>query len=145
MEMGHFNKILKGGKSEEVNLFVREDGSSMTPEETLSCLCAEHFPGCKKKEEVASLFAERQVNKLSDERVVDINEAVADFITLEKVRTAVKSFGSHKGPGTDGLSPVVYKHMGDAALLQMQRIFKASYLLGILPEKWLEIKVIFNV
>lgn len=142
-EMGQFNKILKRGRVEEVNLFRNKDGTSMTPEETLSTLCSEHFPGCKKMEDMEHLFSQRKREKLSSSNEVNINDERASFITLEKIKTAVMSFGSHKGPGPDNLSPVVFKHMGPAALSRMQDIFRASYLLGVLPEKWLEIRVIF--
>ena len=62
---------------------------------------------------------------------------------MEKLITSIKSFGNFKAPGSDGLCPFVYKQLGPLALQRLLQIYKASYLLGITPQIWRDVKVIF--
>ena len=73
----------------------------------------------------------------------NIHEDAAAFISPERVREAVKSFGSFKAPGTDGFPPCVLQNLEGRALHFLVDILKACFLLGYTPISWRVAKVIF--
>ena len=67
----------------------------------------------------------------------------ANFITEQKVRLAISTFGDSKSPGPDGIRPIVLKKLGSNAIKRLTHIFKASYLIGYTPKSWRKSNVIF--
>ena len=67
----------------------------------------------------------------------------AKFITLEKTKAAMNGFSPHKAVGTDDLPPIIYQNFGPAAWDVLHKIYQITFLLGLLPLKWLDIRVIF--
>ena len=142
-DLGKLLTSLKPNANAEVNCFTNNDGTTMTPKDTLNTLVDEHFPGCKKP-------AQREVcpEKLKRDNKVrnsyfDIKDRRANVITMEKLKKSIADFASLKGTGTDGIPPILFKRLGPKALERLLRIFKASFVLGLLSEQWLEVKVIF--
>ena len=74
---------------------------------------------------------------------VDILDNKAQWLTAEKLTAVLNSFGSFKAPGNDGIRPIVLKHLSTSAFLKLLDIFKACYLLGMVPSSWLISRVIF--
>ena len=142
--MSKFNQnFIKEGTSPRVlELFNKADGTQMTPEETLESLADAKFPGCRNEEEQAPFISAREA-KESQAKYSLIEDSRADFITLEKTKASIESFGSHKGMGSDDIPPVIYKNFGPKAWNLLVRIYKATFLMGLVPKKWLDVKVIF--
>ena len=143
-DMGSFNRnFLKQSSGNRVlELFKKADGTTMTPEETLNCLAEEKFPGCRDELQQAPFTSQRQA-KESKATYDLVNDPRADWITIEKVKASINSFGSHKGVGSDDIPPIIYKHFGPKAWDMLVKIYKVTFLLGLLPKKWLDVKVIF--
>merc|ERR1711923_504829 len=115
----------------------------MSPKETLNTLVDEHFPECLKQAE-----RERCTKKLErDEKVrnayFNIKDRRANVITMQKLKKSIADFASLKGCGTDGIPPILFKRLGPKALDRLLRIFKASFVMGLHSEQWLNIRVIF--
>ena len=51
-------------------------------------------------------------------------------------------FQSKKSPGTDGLKPIVFKHLPDDMIQFITSLYKALVLLEFTPTKWKECKMI---
>ena len=142
--MSKFNQafVKEGASPRVLELFKKADGTQMTPEETLESLADSKFPDCRNEEEQAPFNTARKAkeegatyNLLTDTR--------ADFITLEKVKASISSFGSHKGMGSDDIPPAIYKNFGPKAWNLLVKIYKVTFLMGLVPRKWLDVKVIF--
>ena len=93
------NKPIKG-----ISLLNHEGTESSSPEEAVDILLKAHFPEMKTHE------GEEQQNGNVDSPV-KTNEKdesdVENYITKEKVRTTLKTFGNQKSPGPDELKPVI--------------------------------------
>ena len=62
---------------------------------------------------------------------------------MDKLKKAISDNGNIKAPGSDGLPPIVYKKLGPKALHMLLKIYKASYLMSLHPDAWLDVKCIF--
>ena len=142
--MSKFNQafIKEGVSGRVLELFKKADGTQMTPEETLESLADAKFPDCRNEEEQAPFITAREA-KAAGATYSLIKDRRADFITLEKVQASIESFGSHKGTGSDDIPPAIYKHFGPKAWNMLVKIYKITFLLGLVPKKWLDVKVIF--
>ena len=142
--MGAFNQnLIKEGTDQRViELFKKADGTQMTPEETLESLADSKFPDCRTEEEQAPFTKAREA-KASGATYSLITDSRADFINLEKTQASINSFGSHKGVGSDDIPPIIYKNFGPKAWAMLVKIYKVTFLLGLVPRKWLDVKVIF--
>ena len=76
------------------------------------------------------------------DEVVNIEDPRVAFITPQKVRYAINSFGDIKTPCPDGIMPIVLKHIGPTTRLRITNLFKALALLGKVPTLWYESRVI---
>ena len=142
-DLGKLLTSLKTKTHAEVNCFINPDGTSMSPKDTLNTLCHEHFPDCLEAPDRETCQAKLERDNKINNSHFNIKDRKADIITLEKLKKAIADNDSIKGTGTDGIPPVLFKKLGPKALDRLLRIFKASYLMGLHPEKWLEIKAIF--
>ena len=134
-KVSQINKIVQARDNNSLGMLRKEDGSiCKTLNESINRLVEVHFPG---------LVAGKYEPPPLPPKSCDINDPRANFITEEKNREAIKSFGYFKAPGPDGIPPIVYKHLDDKSIIRLKQIFKASYLLGCTPGKWRAAKVIF--
>ena len=113
----------------------------MTPDETVAKILEEHFPNCRNEVEQAP-FIEARLAKETNAKY-DVNDEKADFLTLEKVVSSMNSFDPLKGTGSDRLPPAVYQWFGPNAYNWLHKTYKATYLMGLLPKTWLDVKVLF--
>ena len=90
-----------------------------------------------------AFYARRAESAPTCEHKVHIMDARVTFINAHKVTEVLKSFHSFKSPGLDNIVPHALKNLGDSAITRLVGIFKASYLLGYVPHKWLASNVKF--
>ena len=68
---------------------------------------------------------------------------VKEVITCEKVLAAIGSFGSFKAAGPDGIAPIVLQNLPVDVIHRYVEMFRASILLGYLPNHWRDSSVVF--
>ena len=59
------------------------------------------------------------------------------------MKEVFNSFHNFKSPGIDQIPPQALKNLGDATIERIVRLYKASYLLGYVPNRWLAANVKF--
>jgi hypothetical protein len=143
-KLGQYNNKLKatGVPNGDIPLFEHDTGEQMTPEETINKVACDLFPGCIDEKEYKPIGDARRI-AAAEKAAVDLNDPRAAFITVESVKKSLKSFGRYKGSGSDELKPVILQKLGENALTYLVAIYRASYLLNYVPQKWLEVKIVF--
>ena len=133
--IARLNRIIQKKERVSLGILKQPDGAfCSSAEETLELLIQSHFPGNKRSQLTHVLPPSRRCDLLDDR---------AEFFTPEAVAEAIKSFGSHKAPGPDGIKPLILQHLGPSMLCKLADMFKASALLGYIPTAWRTSKVIF--
>ena len=142
-QMGSFNKkfLKKATANAAIPLFHKAEGTQMTPDETIEELMKEHFPDCRDEVEQAPFISARLAKEIA--ATYDLDDKEGEFLTLEKVMDTMNSFEKLKSVGSDDLPPLVYQWFGPVAWSWLHKIYKATYLLKLLPRKWLDVKVLF--
>ena len=135
VEVAYLNKAFNKKVNQEIGLLNHPNGRLCSPKESIALLCGTHFPKCLMTPPIRPRTPLVRRCWLDDEK--------ADFINEHRIKIVAKSFGPFKGPGPDALPPCVYQHLGPGAITRLCRVYKASYLLGFMPESWRKIKVIF--
>ena len=130
----NFAKRLNKAHNAEIGLFTKPDGQRCNVEETMDLLKDTHFPG-------NTTTQPPPTKPLAT--VVDIKSKKAAFITPDRVKTIIQSFKPRKGAGPDGLKPAVFQAFGPSALQRLTNLFKASYLLGVQPDHFKQVRIIF--
>ena len=102
------------------------------PEESLSILLEQFFPGHTDVPEVDNLVWSKVRNNKLD-----------NTFTIKKIKNAFHRMGSFKGAGPDGLKPIVMKNFGPIALRCISFIFKAIYSTGYIPVELRNSRVVF--
>ncbi len=129
------DKVIKRQENKVLGLLRRDDDSfCRSPEESMGHLLDTHFPGSRPTP------AETLVE---NGRTCDIDDESASFITVDKVKQAIHSFGSHKAAGPDEIKPIALKWLGPKAINRLSLIFRASCLLSYVPKIWRNSKVVF--
>ena len=135
--VARFNKILNRDSLNGLGQLKDEDGEPCsTVSESLDVLLRSHFPSCTNRP-----MHEWEPNS-GKTCNIEVDEG-ANFVTLERLEEAIKSFGEHKAAGMDDIKPLVLQKLGDKAKERMLKLFKASMLLGYIPKCWRESRVIF--
>ena len=130
------SKKLDRNANAELSCFKHPSGIRCSPAETVEMLKNHHFPKSTKEP------PDRVRQFLLGGRI-DISDERADFISSHSVGICISSFKSHKAPGPDKLKIFPFKLLGPAALQRLVEIYKASYLLGAMPECFRLIQVVF--
>ena len=134
-ETAKLKKRLGRENSASLGLFTNEDGTKCTPKESVDKMIATHFPN--------SLQEPPQTGRRPLAEKVDVCDPAADFLNVEALKTCINTFEPLKGAGPSNIKPMVYQLLGPLALNRMCMIMKASYLLGVMPECFRELRVIF--
>jgi len=66
-----------------------------------------------------------------------------EVFSLDKVHLALQSFSNFKAVRPDGIRPIMIRHLGPLALQCDTNIYRASYLLGYVPQSLRKAKVVF--
>ncbi len=129
------NKIVKCRDRVSLGILQKADKTLCeSPEESIDTLLDVHFPGSQ---------LERHNFRPNWMKSRELNSAVSAFITEEKVRAAIGSFGSLKAPGPDEIQPLILSHLGSTAISYLTCLYKASLVLGYTPSCWRKGKVVF--
>ena len=102
-QMSKVKKIIKRTRTQEVGLLRKPDGTKcQNSEEVISLLLEEHFPRCNTEEKDETIPSRQKVK-------------VTPFpwLNIERLKTAIKLFGPHKGAGPDGIKPIVLQNLPD--------------------------------
>lgn len=135
--IARLNRIIQQKERVSLGLLKKPDGQfCSTAEETLNLLIQNHFPGSRSTHL-------NQHEAAPPVRSCDLLDDRVDFFTPDAVFEAIKSFGSKKAPGPDGIQPLILKHLGPNMICKLADMFKASALLGYIPRAWRTSKVIF--
>ena len=70
-------------------------------------------------------------------------EDFLEYINTEKVRNAMRSFGSRKAPGPDGFKPIVLKNLNEKAVIFLTVLYKMSISTQQIPSSCRKMDVIF--
>ena len=135
------SKALNQGSFNTIGLLKKTDGTfTLNSKEILNVLMDTHFPG-------STPFKEGKESKSEEEEFLGNNfienAAFLSYITVEKVRIALKSFNGFKAAGPDGLKPIALQNLPDSFLERMTTLFKVSTALKYNPKEWSKSRVIF--
>ena len=133
--MATFVDSISKPKTPSIGTIQRLDGSYTLPgTETLKALADIHFP--------SHCVAPRQTSMqaFTYQDVVDSN---CDWISHDRITKAFNDFKAKKSPGTDGIKPIVLKHLPNSVVMIIELIYKAMILLSYTPEEWCKARVVF--
>ncbi len=82
------------------------------------------------------------MEKREEQTQVDFT-GVCQYITSNKIRAALESFGDYKSPGPDELPPIALKHLDQRHLEALCLLYQLSLATGVIPTAWREMKVTF--
>lgn len=129
-------KMVSKDPFSKVELIRKTDGTmAENLEESLQVLMEVHFPGSFKSDDPwAHLETGMQrVDRLEAERM----------ITMDGVKSAIRSFSPYKTPGTDGIFPAMMQWGEDLIAPRLRGIFVTCLATGYVPRLWREAKVVF--
>ena len=138
-------KALEGKYIRDMSLLEDNTNSNFNPEGAVKILLKTHFldsleclgPGQPEPELVGECL---------DQGAVGLDPETGDFleyIDTEKVRNAMRSFGSRKAPGPDGFKPIVLKNLNEKAVIFLTSLYKMSISTQQIPSSWRKVDVIF--
>ena len=126
-------RSFNNSKNNALGLLKNEQGEYCNnPEDSLSILLNQFFPGHTEVPEVDNL-----------EWVKVINNKLDNTFTIKKLKNAFHRMGSFKVAGPDGLKPIVMKNFGPIALRCISFVFKAIYSTGYIPLDLCKSRVVF--
>ncbi len=129
------NKIVQHRDRISLGILRKADSTSCeSPEESIDMLLDVHFPGSQTEEHIFQPDWDKKGELIAES---------TSFITEEKVRAAIRSFGSLKAPGPDEIQPLVLMHLGSDSIHYLTCLYKASFILGYTPSCWRKGKVVF--
>ena len=137
-------RALEGKYIRDMSL-LKDNNSNFNPKEAVKILLKTHFPD--HLECLAPDQAEPElVGECLDQGAVGTGSGNGDFleyIDTEKVRNAMRSFGSRKAPGPDGFKPIVLKNLNEKAVIFLTSLNKMSISTQQIPSSWRKMDVIF--
>ena len=136
-------RALEGKYVREMSL-LKDNDSNFNPEKAVKILLETHFPDHL---ECLGLGQPEPdlVKDCLDKGAVGLDLETEDFIeyiSTEKVRNAMRSFGSRKAPGPDGFKPTVLKNLNEKAVIFLTSLYKMSIKTQQIPSLWRKMYVI---
>ncbi len=126
-------KNIGGSKLPQAGLFRSPDGAAATNlEDSIQNVFDTMFPGNQEVTKTAG--GSRSCTELQ-------MQVEADFITEERIVSAINSFGSNKSPGPDGIKPIILKNLKQKSIKLLKKLYMASLTLKYVPKAWREAKV----
>jgi ribonuclease HI len=133
--MANFVQSISKPITPNIGTVKRPDGSYTLPgKETLHALADIHFPGH------GNTIRQQPTKAFTYKEVVDSNQ---DWVNPERILRAFNDFKAKKSPGTDGLKPIVLKHLPKSLIFIIELIYKAMILLHYTPLEWCKARVVF--
>ena len=123
-----------------IGLMKKHDGTlASNGQEVINTLMDTHFPGSYP---CGNLDKETEDGvDISDNFIT--NASFISYISMDKVKAAIKSFNGFKAAGPDGLKPVVLQNLPDFYIERLTKLFKVSTALRYNPKEWCRSRVIF--
>ncbi len=116
-----------------MSLLKDNDGNVLAPADSLDHLLRTHFPDGELNGHMETQMEYEQVDFTG----------VCQFITSNKVKAALESFGDYKSPGPDELPPIALKHLDQKHLEAVCLLYQLSVATGVIPASWREMRVTF--
>jgi len=134
--MNKFRKITEIKANKKIGTLEREDGTITKPgTDTLNHLVETHFPN-------ATEIQDTQYNE-DTTTLRFLLEWNPSWITYERMEKALAGFHNKKSPGTDGLKPIVLKHLPNNIKSQLLTLYKGIIKLKFTPTIWKGSNLIF--
>lgn len=138
-ESARLHKFLSKDPSKSIGSLKRPDGSHTDSiKESLCLLLEKHFPGStivnNEEGDSTSHFTRLPESELA---------IVGNIVTADRIRWAIGTFKPFKSPGEDEIFPALLQQGVEEILPSLKRLFRASLSMGIIPEPWRGVKVIF--
>ncbi|CAB4045425.1 Hypothetical predicted protein, partial [Paramuricea clavata] len=128
-------KALEGSHNKSIGLLRNSEGYTRSPQESLQVLLDAHFPN------------NRPVSDDSEGQTISsfefTNSPLVSYITEERVKAALHSFGPYKSAGPDGFPPVALQALGMKARHLLTKIYQYSMGSGWVPNRWKSMRVVF--
>ncbi len=139
-EISKIIRILRPKPQTGISLFGL-NGVPLTAEETLENLMDTHFLESRPLRGEETGIVTRQVPHrfIYDEKT----RLFIEYISADKVAESLGSFGPSKAAGPDGFKPLVLQNAGSEIHEYISILYKWAITLGIIPDSWLEMKVVF--
>ena len=137
-------RALEGKYIREMSL-LKDNDSNFNPEEAVKILLRTHFPDHLECLGLGQPELDL-VEDCLDKGAVGLDPGTEDFIeyiNTEKVRNAMRSFGSRKAPGPDGFKPIVLKNISEKAVIFLTSLYRMSIRTQQIPSFWRKMDVIF--
>ena len=137
-------RALEGKYMREMSLLKDKD-SNFDPEAAVKILLRTHFPDhleCLSLGQPEPDLVKEGLDKGARELDRDTGDFI-EYISTEKVRNAMRSFGSKKAPGPDGFKPIVLKNLNEKAVIFLTSLYKMSIRTQQIPSCWRKMDVIF--
>ena len=131
-------KSLEGKYTRDMCLLKDKINKNFNPEKAVKILLKTHFPDlleCSGQEQLGP----EQVQECSGQGAVGLDLGTEDFleyITTEKARNVLRSFGSRKGPGPDRFKPIVLKNFNEKAVIFLEELYQMSIRTQQIPSSW---------
>ena len=139
--MAHLYRCLKGKTNESIGLLKKSgnNGYTRNTSETITCLMNEHF---NRNVPLGNNFPKEdstpEIGNTCSEGTL-----IGSFITLDKVKKAISSFGADKCAGVDSIKPRVFQCLNEAILKRLTKLYQAIVELGYTPKFWSYSKIVF--
>ncbi len=130
-------RILENPPDRQMNL-LKESGVLLNPQESLEYLLRTHFP-----DGVVCTERETAVNAAGDDDDDPDHTGICQFITPQKVKAALNSFGDYKAAGPDELPPIALKNLDNNYINAITVLYQLSLATGMIPLCWQQMKVVF--
>ena len=137
-------RSLEGKYIREMSL-LKDKESNFNPDVAVKILLRTHFPDhleCLGLGQPEPELVREGLDKGAEGLDRDTGDFV-EYITAEKVRNAMRSFGSRKAPGPDGFKPIVLKNLNEKAVIFLTSLYKMSIRTQQIPSCWRKMDVIF--
>ena len=134
-ELSKLIEALKPKPPGGVSLFS-QGGDVLEPADTLAELMNTHFPESTEVDddrEMEAVFINSKVTSGPLER----------YVTPDKVKKALMSFGPHKAAGPDDFKPILLQQLDDSAYQYISKLYQKVLRTGYTPKTWRQMKVIF--
>ena len=119
----------------KLNTFTKANGMPTLPgKETADFLLNQHFPSATAPSNV------RYTHKAIESAV--LANRYEEWLSKDKIISALDEFESKKSPGPDGLKPIIFKYVSDNVIDTLQIIYKATVALAYTPRLWKETRAV---
>ena len=136
--MAKLNRVIGGNNKKTLGLLKHPDGTpTRSIDESIELAMRTFFPGSTLVQHNSD---EPESTVRSDKILYDLS--FETFITAEKVKMAINSFGPEKSPGPDGIKPKALQNLGDAEINCITNLYKVCIELGYTPARWRKTNVI---